>query len=1441
MARIETYAFDSNLSLDDFVIGSDADNVNVTRNYPLSGLFSTFKTALNLASIEFTFSDGTDPDLDESDAGYFTTNGNQTAAAAVTAINLNTLDGSNIDIRSLLEVVDDQPTAFTLRVFKASVTGQVFYFAVSAVTDNLDDTWTLTVSNFVGGNTLIDATTYSMVFDLSGVPSIYTETDPVFLASPVGGVTAPQVTNWDTAFGWGDHASGGYQDALSGTGIVKSTAGTISYLTDNSTNWNTAFGWGNHASAGYLTSYAETDPVFLASDAAAVTSVKIGTWDLAYTWGDHSVAGYITAETDPVFIASDVFAVTTADINSWDAAYQWGDHASVGYLEEVFVTASTGATDSGNWTKVARIELSAQYENATAFIGYHNSTNGQADARAGFLTIRSKQELALGNDPYVAVNSWFLDETSVDIGYVIVQNTPTSIVDFYVQPNNTYTTIHATAISMDNQTDITWYSGGAYVTTPAGIVEVTSEWLITDAPSDGTTYGRINGAWGAVPTTNLYTADGTLSAARTVSLGGFELQFAEGANVIYINNGRLSVDSPAYGGSRLGDAAFQTPEIDTQTLNFKDTGQVTAVGMFATAVGGSDGYTFTFKNFVDDVLVYNISAVGAADYTDGAREVETTFGLRNDYTAGEYYVFDTFNQDYPSGVATEVRQAQGWVAIHGGGAAAKEIGLWRYDTTTYTQIFGVDASNNFHFEVPVEVQDVLTANSMLLTPTDTEPSAVKGAIYFDDSEATLKQYDGSTWSAVGGGGGGSIGGSITDNQIAVGATTADEIEGSANLTWDLTTLVAEGGIQAENGFVNAKRSGGTADTHIASLGTSSTANNFLVGGSTTGSLTTMDTYLRIRSIADGGFMYQENSLSHKVQHDGIYYLPTDRGSSISADSSTVFTAVSAPASSILTASNTTGSTGFQGSTGQGLYIKGAAASRDFAFWISASTTDDTLYFGNKDVAGTAWEWFPVLTEGYGLSSFDVATSLALSGVTTETKSIEIGTGRSGNGFSYIDLVGDATYTDYGLRFLRGDTGANATSTIDHRGTGNFVIGTNEAADIQFNTSNTNSVTVKADGSLLGYYGIGTRHNSKSGYILSPAGGFYSATTSGLTGAIRIELPSVPTGTSGNSADMIMFDVTIYDYAGGDANSEAIKITISGYPHNAGWANTNIVTHSNRTDRDFTARFYYDATSHSVYIGETSSAWTYPQVVVNNLWVGYNAIVENWMSDWGVTFETSFTGTYDHAAVDNYPTAGRMRTYDNIVVQDSTDRAGLLEIGSTTNRSWHGIQIKDDGGQLWSLMGNANDVGLYDDSADEWIWSYDKNAGNIFRYNGVTKLSTTSGGITVVGDGTAVDWNATSDARLKDNIRGYIDAPIEADWKTWEWKEGGKTQSGLVAQQLELTHPEYVKEDDEGIKSISYNQVFINKISHLENENREYKERIEDLESQMEVIIKKIGL
>ena len=40
------------------------------------------------------------------------------------------------------------------------------------------------------------------------------ETDPVFAASDAAAVTAAKISNWDTAYGWGNHASAGYLTAL---------------------------------------------------------------------------------------------------------------------------------------------------------------------------------------------------------------------------------------------------------------------------------------------------------------------------------------------------------------------------------------------------------------------------------------------------------------------------------------------------------------------------------------------------------------------------------------------------------------------------------------------------------------------------------------------------------------------------------------------------------------------------------------------------------------------------------------------------------------------------------------------------------------------------------------------------------------------------------------------------------------------------------------------------------------------------------------------------------------------------------------------------------------------------------------------------------------------------------------------------------------------------
>jgi uncharacterized protein (TIGR02145 family) len=105
------------------------------------------------------------------------------------------------------------------------------------------------------------------------------ETDPIFTISPANGITSGNISNW-----------------------------------------NTAYSWGNHASAGYLTNFTENDPVFIAHPANGITSTLIGNWNTAYGWGNHANAGYLTSftETDPVYSASVASGIDVADTAYWN-------------------------------------------------------------------------------------------------------------------------------------------------------------------------------------------------------------------------------------------------------------------------------------------------------------------------------------------------------------------------------------------------------------------------------------------------------------------------------------------------------------------------------------------------------------------------------------------------------------------------------------------------------------------------------------------------------------------------------------------------------------------------------------------------------------------------------------------------------------------------------------------------------------------------------------------------------------------------------------------------------------------------------------------------------------------------------------------------------------------------------------------------------------------
>jgi hypothetical protein len=283
---------------------------------------------------------------------------------------------------------------------------------------------------------------------VSGSPVTTTGTLAVSYSAGYAIPTTAKQTEWDTAYGWGNHASAGYLTSETYTGTVTSVAmsvptglsvsgtpitgaGTLAVTltsgysiptTSSQTNWDTAYGWGNHASAGYALdsavvhntgtetvagaktfSTSVTSPIITAStkfvssyfdasgsgggslrNASGTAQLQWGggggnniTFDVAANLNpansqiDISPTGTGTVRINPATLSSmnnvTIGATTPAAItgttitattyaggntSNWNTAYGWGNHASAGYLTSsstLDASKLSGTIDGGTY------------------------------------------------------------------------------------------------------------------------------------------------------------------------------------------------------------------------------------------------------------------------------------------------------------------------------------------------------------------------------------------------------------------------------------------------------------------------------------------------------------------------------------------------------------------------------------------------------------------------------------------------------------------------------------------------------------------------------------------------------------------------------------------------------------------------------------------------------------------------------------------------------------------------------------------------------------------------------------------------------------------------------------------------------------------------------------------------------------------------------------
>ena len=320
------------------------------------------------------------------------------------------------------------------------------------------------------------------------------------------------------------------------------------------------------------------------------------------------------------------------------------------------------------------------------------------------------------------------------------------------------------------------------------------------------------------------------------------------------------------------------------------------------------------------------------------------------------------------------------------------------------------------------IAPVETVNAVLLASI----VVAKGATDLSDTgQATFVQAG---KFGTGGGGGGAI--SITDLQTAYNNSTQPEI--MTDVTRGSVDFRQGSGSDTDNVFT-IQNNAGTINTSIKGNGLLTTQSLSVIGNTVLdGNLTVLgtETIFNTETLEIEDHLITLNSTftaGTPTLNSGIESL---RGSGTTAQF-------------IWNETNDQWEAGFSGSTSKimlesdGVVTKtGTPVSGEIAVW-----TGDGIIEGTSGLTNSLFFGIGVLTVK-APTPIIVATSTVDAGAS----SIKVGFGRVGEGDAIFDLVGDQTYTEYGLRMIR-NSGVNGDSEILHRGTGDLRIITEEFSDV----------------------------------------------------------------------------------------------------------------------------------------------------------------------------------------------------------------------------------------------------------------------------------------------------------------------------------------------------------------------------------------------------------
>lgn len=283
----------------------------------------------------------------------------------------------------------------------------------------------------------------------------------------------------------------------------------------------------------------------------------------------------------------------------------------------------------------------------------------------------------------------------------------------------------------------------------------------------------------------------------------------------------------------------------------------------------------------------------------------------------------------------------------------------------------------------------------------------------------------------------------------------------------------------------------------------------------------------------------------------------------------------------------------------------------------------------------------------------------------------------------------------------------------------------------FRTGNTNVASINNKG-YAAFSATG-----RDNFIAFPDGGSYVTTADVKTGYLRIILPQR------RSRTMLSFKVSIYNYS----TNTSCEYTVKGYHFEDGaWYNCTAysVGHNGNLSISNLPVYYGETASNSViYIGDVATNWSYPQIQIHDVTVGYsNCEYKQWCCNWNIDFVTTLENVT--ASIDKPNSsyaATKLLNTRNIWGQPfngTADVAGQLS-GATRvmNRSTQPLYLGNEDNSSWVMVQN---ICSHSGSSN---WAINISGYSWFQYTNI-----------------GYNYNANDPAyRLRVNGASYIDGSL----------------------------------------------------------------------------------